>query len=119
MGGLRRTAEGDEPSALPCRSPVAEHPRVGGVAHRIEQGHSHMTVVNVVPARHPPGVAMVDRQDHLGSVVSDRPGQVGTQLQVGLHQAVAMIKKRQVGHADNSATAMLFLLAQRATLTWR
>ena len=79
--GLRAAAEGDEPDAAPGLAALAEHPRVAGVAHGVEQRPADRPVVGVVPARPAPRVAVVDRQHDVGPVAADRRGEVGAQLE--------------------------------------
>ena len=59
---------------------VGEHPSVPRVACRVEERQPDVAVVRHVQRRPPrPGVAVVDRHEHLGSVAADRRREVAPQ----------------------------------------
>ena len=78
---------------------LGEHPRVGRVAHRVDEGAAHVPVVDVVPRAATEAVAIVDGQHHVGPVPADAAGQGAPQVQVGHDVPVGEAQELHVPHA--------------------
>ena len=112
--GRGRCVERDEAHAVPgleaLLGELGEHPAVRGVARRVEEREADEAVVGVVHrSARSPVVAVVDRDDHVGPMAPDRGGEVASQRDPVLDDAVGVVEELDGVDAHLGRARDLFL----------
>ncbi len=110
---VRRTRHRNEPNPAPPIPCFGKQPGVSRVACGVEHRATDDPVVDVIPARPTPRIAVVDPEKYIWLTCSDRSGEIAAKRHTAFDQPIWMREKLDVIDPDDGAARNLLSHAKR------